>query len=92
MCVISYVHSRVRQSEAPKHPGESKWISSKLTAPSATEGRRHLHEFPELGFAGNETARYVREKLTSFGITEMSSALPRLGSLHLSEGDMAPGR
>ena len=35
----------------------------------AIENRRHLHRHPELSFQEKETARFVAEKLKSFGIT-----------------------
>lgn len=36
--------------------------------PQVIEWRRHLHANPELSYEEVETARFVREKLTSFGI------------------------
>ncbi len=30
--------------------------------------RRHLHQFPETAFEETETARFIADKLTSFGL------------------------
>ncbi|WP_394266629.1 M20 family metallopeptidase [Anaerotignum sp.] len=37
--------------------------------------RRHLHKIPELGLKEYKTAAYIREKLKSFGITELETWL-----------------
>ncbi|HPI99534.1 MAG TPA: M20 family metallopeptidase [Enterococcus sp.] len=39
--------------------------------PDVTKFRRELHQIPELGLEEIQTAYYLREKLTSFGITEV---------------------
>lgn len=33
--------------------------------------RRHLHQYPELSFQENETAKYIKEQLESFGFDEI---------------------
>lgn len=37
--------------------------------------RRNLHKIPELGLKEHKTSAYIREKLTSFGITELETWL-----------------
>ncbi len=39
--------------------------------PDVTKFRRELHQIPELGLEEIQTAHYLREKLASFGITEV---------------------
>jgi metal-dependent amidase/aminoacylase/carboxypeptidase family protein len=41
--------------------------------------RRHLHQHPEFGFEETETARFVAEKLRSFGITEITEGIGGTG-------------
>jgi amidohydrolase len=44
-----------------------------------TTWRRHLHQYPEFGFEEQETARFVVEKLKSFGITEIAEGIGGTG-------------
>jgi amidohydrolase len=44
-----------------------------------TAWRRHLHQHPEFGFEEKETARFVVEKLKSFGITEIAEGIGGTG-------------
>ncbi len=37
------------------------------------EFRRHIHANPELSFEEHETSKYVKDKLSSFGLTEINS-------------------
>ncbi|SNB62079.1 hippurate hydrolase [Arboricoccus pini] len=41
--------------------------------------RRHLHEHPELAYTEVETARFVAEKLRSFGVDEVHEGLGKTG-------------
>lgn len=41
--------------------------------------RRHLHAHPEFGFEESETARFVVEKLRSFGVTEIAEGIGGTG-------------
>ncbi|UWR23664.1 M20 aminoacylase family protein [Sulfitobacter sp. S190] len=51
-----------------------------------TEWRRHLHQHPELMFEVHETARFVEEKLRSFGITDITTGIGRTGVVAVIEG------
>ncbi|MGJ8545023.1 MAG: M20 aminoacylase family protein [Sulfitobacter sp.] len=51
-----------------------------------TGWRRHLHQHPELAFEEHETARFVEEKLRSFGITDITSGIGRTGVVAVIEG------
>ncbi|KAF1302753.1 amidohydrolase [Enterococcus saccharolyticus] len=42
---------------------------------NVTKYRRELHQIPELGLNEIKTARYLREKLTSFGIKEIDTMI-----------------
>jgi amidohydrolase len=44
-----------------------------------TAWRRRLHQHPEFGFEEKETARFVVEKLKSFGITEIAEGIGGTG-------------
>jgi amidohydrolase len=44
-----------------------------------TAWRRYLHQRPEFGFEEKETARFVVEKLKSFGITEIAEGIGGTG-------------
>jgi amidohydrolase len=44
-----------------------------------TAWRRYLHQHPEFGFEEQETARFVVEKLKSFGITEIAEGIGGTG-------------
>ncbi|MER9489955.1 amidohydrolase, partial [Mesorhizobium sp. M0563] len=41
----------------------------------ATEWRRYLHENPELDFQEHNTAKFVTEKLASFGINHIETGI-----------------
>ncbi|MEP1766399.1 MAG: M20 aminoacylase family protein [Sulfitobacter sp.] len=51
-----------------------------------TDWRRHLHQYPELQFEVHETAKFVEEKLRSFGITDITSGIGRTGVVAVIEG------
>jgi amidohydrolase len=47
--------------------------------PEVIAWRHHIHANPELGFAEHETARFVAEKLRSFGFDEVHEGIGRTG-------------
>lgn len=58
-----------------------------------TEWRRHMHRFPELGFAVTLTSEFIAEKLESFGI-EVERSIGRsglVGILRNGNGDSSIG-
>ncbi len=58
-----------------------------------TGWRRHLHQYPELQFDVHETAKFVEEKLRSFGITDITTGIGRTGVVAVIEGrDTGSGR
>ena len=48
--------------------------------------RRHLHQHPELQFDVHETAKFVEEKLRSFGITDITTGIGQTGVVAVIEG------
>ncbi|WP_407151127.1 M20 aminoacylase family protein [Bradyrhizobium sp. ORS 86] len=48
--------------------------------------RHHLHENPELGYAVHDTARFVTEKLASFGINHIETGIAETGIVALIQG------
>ncbi|MDX8457153.1 M20 aminoacylase family protein [Mesorhizobium sp. VK9D] len=57
----------------------------------ATEWRRYLHENPELGYRLNDTARFVTEKLVSFGINHIETGIAETGIVALIQGEGGDG-
>lgn len=51
-----------------------------------TGWRRYLHQNPELQFDVHETAKFVEEKLRSFGITDITTGIGRTGVVAVIEG------
>ena len=51
-----------------------------------TGWRRHLHQYPELQFDVHETAKFVEDKLRSFGITDITTGIGRTGVVAVIEG------
>jgi hippurate hydrolase len=51
-----------------------------------TAWRRHLHQYPELMFEVHETAKFVEEKLRSFGITDITTGIGHTGVVAVIEG------
>ncbi len=51
-----------------------------------TGWRRHLHQYPELQFDVHETAKFVEERLRSFGITDITTGIGRTGVVAVIEG------
>jgi amidohydrolase len=48
--------------------------------------RRHLHERPELGYQEHETAAFVAEKLSAFGVDEVHTDIGRTGVVGVIRG------
>jgi|TARA_R110002049_G_scaffold23545_2_gene83247 hippurate hydrolase len=51
-----------------------------------TAWRRHLHQYPELQFDVHETAKFVEDKLRSFGITDITTGIGKTGVVAVIEG------
>ncbi len=51
-----------------------------------TGWRRHLHQSPELQFDVQGTAKFVEDKLRSFGITDITTGIGRTGVVAVIEG------
>lgn len=51
-----------------------------------TGWRRHLHQYPELDFDVHETAKFVEDKLRTFGITDVTSGIGRTGVVAVIDG------
>ncbi|RUX07941.1 amidohydrolase [Mesorhizobium sp. M8A.F.Ca.ET.023.01.1.1] len=60
-------------------------------ADEATAWRRHLHQNPELDFAVHETARFVTEKLVSFGINYIETGIAGTGVVAFIQGEGGDG-
>ncbi|MEM8604509.1 MAG: amidohydrolase, partial [Cyanobacteria bacterium P01_H01_bin.121] len=57
--------------------------------PQLVEWRRHLHQYPELGFQEERTAAFIAQKLTQWGIPHQTE-VARTGVVALLQGS-APG-
>ncbi|UPJ26414.1 M20 aminoacylase family protein [Bradyrhizobium sp. CW1] len=57
----------------------------------ATEWRRYLHENPELDYRLHNTARFVTEKLASFGINHIETEIAETGIVALIQGTGGDG-
>ncbi|MCK1518793.1 M20 aminoacylase family protein [Bradyrhizobium sp. 17] len=57
----------------------------------AIEWRRYLHQNPELNFRVDNTARFVAEKLASFGINHIETGIAETGIVALIPGDGGDG-
>lgn len=57
----------------------------------ATEWRRYLHENPELDYRVHNTARFVTEKLASFGINHIETGIAETGIVALIQGEGGEG-
>ncbi|TIU69053.1 MAG: amidohydrolase, partial [Mesorhizobium sp.] len=57
----------------------------------ATEWRRYLHENPELDYRLENTARFVAEKLASFGIKHIETGIAETGIVALIQGEGGDG-
>ncbi|MDP9571937.1 UNVERIFIED_ORG: hippurate hydrolase [Agrobacterium larrymoorei] len=58
----------------------------------ATQWRRHLHQNPEILYDVEETARFVTEKLTDFGVDEIVNGIGRTGVVGVIHGRSKNGR
>ncbi|MDX8522752.1 M20 aminoacylase family protein [Mesorhizobium dulcispinae] len=56
-----------------------------------TEWRRYLHENPELDFQEHNTAKFVAEKLASFGINHIETGIAETGIVALIQGEGGDG-
>jgi len=56
-----------------------------------TRWRRSLHEQPELGYDVHNTARFVADKLRSFGCDEVTEGIGRTGVVAVIHGRRGPG-
>jgi amidohydrolase len=57
----------------------------------ATAWRRHLHQIPELQYDVFETAKFITEKLKSFGCDEVVSGIGRTGVVAVIHGKNGKG-
>ncbi|MER9965173.1 amidohydrolase, partial [Mesorhizobium sp. M0045] len=57
----------------------------------ATGWRRYLHENPELDYRLQNTARFVTEKLASFGINHIETGIAETGIVALIQGESGVG-
>lgn len=55
------------------------------------EWRHYLHRHPELGYELHNTARFVAEKLASFGINHIETNIAETGIVALIQGDGGDG-
>lgn len=56
-----------------------------------SQWRRHLHQHPELLFDVHETAKFVEEKLRSFGCDEVATGIGRTGVVGIIRGRHGDG-
>lgn len=56
-----------------------------------TEWRRYLHRHPELDYQLHNTAKFVTEKLASFGINHIETAIAETGIVALIHGEGGDG-
>ncbi|CAH2394349.1 M20 aminoacylase family protein [Mesorhizobium ventifaucium] len=57
----------------------------------ATSWRRHLHRNPELGYRLENTSKFVREKLASFGINRIETGIAETGIVAMIKGEGGDG-
>ncbi|RUX46268.1 amidohydrolase, partial [Mesorhizobium sp. M4A.F.Ca.ET.050.02.1.1] len=57
----------------------------------ATQWRRYLHQNPELGYEVHNTAKFVAEKLASFGINHIETGIAETGVVALIQGEGGEG-
>ncbi|WP_432284889.1 M20 aminoacylase family protein [Aminobacter sp. BA135] len=57
----------------------------------AAEWRRYLHQNPELGYGVHNTASFVAEKLASFGINHIETAIAETGIVAIIQGEGGDG-
>ena len=59
--------------------------------PGVIADRRHLHQYPELGFQEFETAEFVAERLRSLGLDDVQTEVGRTGVVGILKGGK-PGK
>ncbi len=59
--------------------------------PGVIADRRHLHQYPELGFQEFETSRFIVERLESLGFDEIRTGVGKTGVVALLKGSK-PGK
>jgi amidohydrolase len=57
----------------------------------ATEWRRYLHQHPELDYRVHNTAKFVTEKLASFGIKQVETGIAETGIVAVIKGEGGDG-
>src|SRR6185295_433926 len=57
----------------------------------ATEWRRYLHQHPELDYRVHNTAKFVTEKLASFGIKQIETGIAETGIVAVIKGEGGDG-
>jgi amidohydrolase len=57
----------------------------------ATEWRRYLHQHPELDYRVHNTAKFVTEKLASFGIRQIETGIAETGIVAVIKGEGGDG-
>lgn len=57
----------------------------------ATDWRRYLHQRPELGYGLHDTAKFVAEKLASFGINHIETGIAETGIVAVIQGQVGDG-
>ncbi|MQX98686.1 amidohydrolase [Sinorhizobium medicae] len=58
---------------------------------TATEWRRHLHQYPELDFDVQNTAAFVEAKLLEFGVDEIETGIAKTGVVAIIKGRLGDG-
>ncbi|MDX1195084.1 amidohydrolase [Sinorhizobium medicae] len=53
--------------------------------------RRHLHQYPELGYQLHKTARFVADKLKSFGVDQIETGIAETGIVAAIKGKLGDG-
>ncbi|SKA37044.1 amidohydrolase [Consotaella salsifontis] len=59
--------------------------------PEVARWRRHLHSRPELGYAVEETAAFIAERLADFGCDEVVTGIGRTGVVGVIAGTLGEG-
>lgn len=59
--------------------------------PGVVADRRHLHQYPEIGFHEFETAKFIAERLQSLGLDEVRTGIAKTGVVGILRGGK-PGK
>jgi amidohydrolase len=65
--------------------------NAKEIGTEATAWRQHLHQIPELQYDVFETAKFISEKLKSFGCDEVTTGIGRTGIVAIINGNRGKG-